>query len=73
MQPKNNDSENEEEDASVQLSLEDEVELGGENTNKDGISINPITGMINMTNIVATGIGKGLKSVGDLVFDTDSE
>lgn len=72
MESRNNDSENEEEDGSVQLS-DDEVELDSANPNKDGISINPITGMINMSNMVATGIGQGLKSVGDLVFDTDSE
>ena len=57
MEPRNNDSENEEEDdESVHLS-DDEVELGDAHPNKDGISINPITGMINMTNLVATGIG----------------
>ena len=56
MEPRNNDSENEEEDESVQLS-DNEVELGDAHPNKDGISINPITGMINMTNLVATGIG----------------
>jgi len=56
MESRNNDSENEEEDGSVQLS-DDEVELDSANPNKDGISINPITGMINMSNMVATGIG----------------
>ena len=38
-----------------------------------GINLNPLTGLIGLTNDVAQGIGKGLKQVGNLVFDSDSE